>query len=113
MYGFSTTQAEGTEVEQTETGRCRELNAVNLQRISEKGAVMGIPLEGPSYSDDASFVYVSQEKAEIAHKPYSKPRSGQDGKFNSSCSFPAANDVESTDDHPATTNNVIAYNTGG
>ena len=68
MYSFSTTQAEGTVVEQTEIRRCQGLNAVNMQNNSENGAAMGIPLEGPSSSDHASFVYVSQEKAWIAHK---------------------------------------------
>ena len=38
------------------------------QNNSENGAVMGIPLEGPSSSDHAAFVYVSQEKAGITHK---------------------------------------------
>ena len=68
MYGFSTTQAEGMVVEQTEICHCQGLNAVNMQNNSENSAVMGIPLEGPSSSDHASFVYVSHENAGIAHK---------------------------------------------
>ena len=66
MNGFSITQAEGTVVEQTD--RCQGLNAVNTQSNSKNGAVMGIPFEGPNSGDHASFVYVSQENAGIAHK---------------------------------------------